>query len=103
MKKKLKFLLISILLLILITLLFLFFLPNRFSPGNMKNINEVKTSCAIACSNNSESDYCSVLRIVNDGINAPFEETCYNLSINEEYKSRGYEITSCFKIICKDS
>lgn len=64
------------------------------------NVDNIKTSCAIACSTESTFDYCSVEREVKDGINDEFSETCYNLANGEEYDSRNYGIGKCDAITC---
>jgi hypothetical protein len=64
------------------------------------NLDTVKASCTIACSTNSQYDYCAALREVKDGVNDNFEDTCYNLATNQSYSARLYGITNCPAIDC---
>jgi hypothetical protein len=97
--KKLSILSILIIVLVLVIMIIVFSLrQSKISPGDMKNIDSVKTSCSMACSSNNSFDYCSVLRLINDGDNPPFEATCYELSKNEDYAR--YEISVCPQIKC---
>ncbi len=66
------------------------------------NIDTVKTACNIACTTNSEYQYCSVMREVNDGENDKFDETCYGLAYDPEkkYVDRFYGIAQCPQIDC---
>jgi hypothetical protein len=65
---------------------------DSFAPwlGN-NNIDNVKNTCSIACSTNSQYGFCNKNVKVNDGENPKFEATCYELSINPSYSSYGVE------------
>lgn len=67
------------------------------------NVDNIKTSCGIACSTESDFDYCFVEREVNDGANDKFPETCYNLANSDEYASRNYGIEKCPSITCAEA
>lgn len=77
-------------------------MPSKFSPGKLNNIDVVKHLCNTSCSTNSSLDYCLKLRVINDGKNPKFEETCYGLAIKEEYSKRNYGISICPKINCSE-
>ena len=65
------------------------------------NIDTIKNSCNIACSTESQFDFCTVEREVKDGANDKFLETCYNLANVGEYISRNYNIGKCAAITCE--
>lgn len=75
---------------------------NRLLPfiQTSNNLDTVKASCTIACSTNSQYDYCSALREVKDGVNDKFEDTCYSLATNQSYSARLYGIANCPAIDC---
>lgn len=64
------------------------------------NVDEVATSCSVACSTNSQYNFCSINRTVKDGVNDKFEATCYDLLNKTEYKSRNYGIQECPSVSC---
>ena len=64
------------------------------------NIDNIKTSCEVACSTNSQYAFCSVERDVKDGVNDEFKATCYELVENPEFSSRGYGLSECPQIDC---
>jgi hypothetical protein len=100
--KQRNFFILTLVVFILIILTFLlFYNQGKVSPGPSTNIDSVKVSCKIACSDQNTHDYCEVLRVVNDGTNFKFEDTCYNLSANERYLNRNYGIDSCSEIDCE--
>jgi hypothetical protein len=68
------------------------------SPGN--NLKTIQQSCAMACTSNSQYDFCSVKRQVNDGKNDKFEATCNDLATKQIYISREYGIEACPSITC---
>lgn len=55
------------------------------------NIDSVKKSCDIACSTNSQYEFCSIKRDVKDGENPTFEATCEELSTTQRFSSYGIE------------
>lgn len=75
---------------------------NRLLPfiQTSNNLDTVKASCTIACSTNSQYDYCAALRTIKDGTNNKFEDTCYNLATKQDYSNRFYGIVSCPEIDC---
>jgi hypothetical protein len=75
---------------------------NRLLPfvQNSNNLDTISASCTIACSTNSQYDYCSALREVKDGVNDKFKDNCYNLATKEEYANRFYGINPCPDIDC---
>jgi len=87
---------------LLVILLFIFLYgKGKVYPGPSINIDSVKSSCNIACSDKNIYDYCVQKREINDGRNEKFEETCYNLLTNESYFNRNYRINSCSEIDCE--
>lgn len=67
-------------------------------PSN--NIDSVAQSCQTACLTDSNFDFCSVNKTVNDGTNEEFEATCFQLANDEEYQDRNYGIDACPSISC---
>jgi len=59
------------------------------------NIDNIKTSCSLACSTGSTYDFCSTVREVKDGVNDKFKASCFDLLTNEEYNTRNYGIEEC--------
>ena len=68
--------------------------------GFSSNVDSVKNSCDIACSNNNSYDYCYQMREVNDRKNSKFSDTCYNLVNSDNYSHRSYDIPKCPQINC---
>ncbi len=101
MKRKVFFILALIVFILILLMLILFYGKGKVSPGNPRNIESIKTSCNIACSDKNIYDYCVVKRRINDGKNPKFEGTCHDLSTNEEYLNRNYGINSCSEIECE--
>lgn len=64
------------------------------------NVENVRTSCNLACSTGSQFDFCSTERDVNDGVNDGFKATCYDLSTDETLRARNYGIEVCASIEC---
>lgn len=65
------------------------------------NIEQIKANCNIACTTNSQYDFCSKNQSVNDGENTKFSDTCYNLATDvSKYGNRYYGIASCPEIEC---
>lgn len=62
------------------------------------NIDNIKTSCAAACSTGSQFEFCSSEREVKDGTNDAFKSTCNNLSSDAKYS--GYAIAKCPSVKC---
>jgi invasion protein IalB len=103
MKRKLSILLISIILALILFVL-IFVLPsNKVTYWPSSNVESVKTSCSIACSNNNSYDYCYVRRDVNDRKNSKIAATCYNLANSNNYSGRDYNIAPCSEIDCSNS
>ena len=65
---------------------------------NTNNVDNIKTSCNLACSTSSQFDFCSTTREVNDGTTPKFEATCHELATNEAYAN--YGIPDCTSITC---
>ncbi len=77
---------------------------NKLAPWvQSNNLDSIKTSCNIACSTNSQYDFCSIPRTVNDGVNKKFDDTCHGLATNSSYASRAYGIASCPSITCSSA
>lgn len=76
---------------------------NKLNPFlSTNNVDNIKTSCDIACSTESTFDYCGVEREVKDGTNDKFGDTCYNLANSEGYSTRNYGISVCPSITCSE-
>jgi len=74
---------------------------NKLAPWvQSNNLDSIKTACNIACTTNSQYDFCSATRTVNDGVNKKFEDNCNGLATNATYTSRAYGIPSCPSITC---
>ncbi len=67
---------------------------------NKPNVGDVKTSCDVACSTSNKFDFCSVNKTIKDGVNKKFENTCFNLWNESEYKGRNYGFSECPAINC---
>jgi hypothetical protein len=76
---------------------------SRLAPWlSSNNVDAIKSSCDVACSTGATYEYCSVMRKVNDGVNPKFEDTCFNLAIDENYEGRGYGIVECSQVDCAE-
>lgn len=64
------------------------------------NIDTIKQSCQLACTTQSQYDYCSVKRSVNDGKNIKFDATCNELATDAKFSSRNYGIAACDSVTC---
>lgn len=70
------------------------------------NVDNIKTSCGLACSTGNQYDFCVTNRTVNDGAHAQFVATCDKLSNAEDafYKANSfvasYGIDVCPSITC---
>lgn len=74
---------------------------NKLAPWiKSDNIDQIKSNCNIACTTNSEYEFCTKNQTVNDGENAKFTDTCYKLASDSKYLDRFYGIESCPNIEC---
>jgi hypothetical protein len=73
---------------------------NNIAPwlsGN--NVDTIKTQCQASCATNSQYEFCTVNKSVNDGKLAKFDATCNTLALAKE--TNGYGIEVCPSITCK--
>ncbi len=74
---------------------------SKFLPFlNTNNVGDIKTACATACSTESNFDFCTTPREVNDKVNAKFTDTCDKLAKDTKYTARNYAIAKCPAITC---
>jgi hypothetical protein len=99
-KSSWSLLIFGILIVIILIILIVKSTPNKISYWPSSNVDAVKNSCAIACSNNNSYDYCYQLRVVDDRKNSKFSDTCYNLANSDNYSDGGYDIQLCPQIDC---
>lgn len=69
-----------------------------FISGN--NVDTVVNQCQAACATSSQFGFCVTNRSLNDGINAKFDATCYQLATDTLYTSRLYGVDMCPQIDC---
>jgi len=67
-------------------------------PSN--NVAEISQACSIACSTNSQYNYCALSNTIKDGTNPEFPDTCNNLANDPKYTARNYGIQKCPSITC---
>lgn len=74
----------------------------NFAPWlSSNNVDKIVTACGVACSTDSQYDFCSVLREVRDGTNEKFDATCFQLSDPDgDYADRNYGVAECATITC---
>ncbi|MGY4884677.1 MAG: hypothetical protein ACP5NZ_03830 [Nanobdellota archaeon] len=63
--------------------------------GGGNNLATVQQACTLACSKNSQYDFCTVMRDVRDGDRDEFKATCNDLATKPTYTSRQYGISAC--------
>jgi hypothetical protein len=63
--------------------------------GGGNNLDTIKNACGVACSTSGQYDFCTVKRLVKDGTNTKFEDTCNNLATLSKYTNRQYGIVPC--------
>ncbi len=68
---------------------------------NKPNVKDMVSACDVACLTDAKYDFCSINRTVKDGVNDNFENTCFNLWNETEYKGRNYGFNECPSIDCK--
>jgi len=106
-KKRGQGLPISTIILLILGIVILVFLIIGFTQGwskfssffNKNNVQEVVTNCDVACSTDSQYDYCFTKRSLNSETEKLKEVTCYYLFMNNP----AYGIAGCSSIRCEDS
>ncbi|MCX6750365.1 MAG: hypothetical protein NTZ83_02825 [Candidatus Pacearchaeota archaeon] len=63
--------------------------------GGNNNLETLKNSCGAACSTGGQYDFCTVKRLVKDGVSDKFEATCNDLATKQQYINKQYGISAC--------
>ena len=62
------------------------------------NVDTIVNACGVACSTNSQYDYCSVKRDLKDERGQKFTESCNTFATNAVYSS--YGVKACTALSC---